>query len=169
MLRTSIGIAILLMSFTGALAQPAGKAEERVRTLLQNDQVMVREQVWAPGARTAPANYPNSFVYPLTDGTLVITHPGRTPFEMTFRAGEALWLPAQAAITANETGKEIRALVVEIKAPPPGRTKVRAQAVAKSTGKARKLKAKSSPKAAGAPAKSAMKAAAGAKPAAEQK
>ena len=55
----------------------------------------------------------------LTDGTIVFTHPGKTPFEMSFRAGEALWLPSQLAATSNETDKEIRALVVEIKAKPP--------------------------------------------------
>ena len=120
MLRTSIGIVILLLSVTGALAQPAKKAEEHARILLQNDQIAVREQVWAPASKTAPANFPNSFIYPLTDGTLVITHPGRTPFEMSFRAGEALWLPAQATALANEGDKEIRALVVEIKEKPVG-------------------------------------------------
>ena len=164
MLRTSIGIVILLLSVTGALAQPAKKAEEHARILLQNDQIAVREQVWAPASKTAPANFPNSFIYPLTDGTLVITHPGRTPFEMSFRAGEALWLPAQTAITANETAKEIRALVVEIKAPPPKR----ARTVAGSAGKTRSPKAKSKQKAV-APAKPAMKSAAGTKPAAEKK
>jgi len=163
MLRISIGIVILLLSITGAPAQPANKTEDRARTLLQNDQVTVREQVWAPASRTGPANFPNSFIYPLTDGTLVITHPGRTPFEMSFRAGEALWLPAQTAITANETAREIRALVVEIKAPPPKR----ARTVARSAGKTRNPKAPSKQKAV-APAKPAMKSAAGTKPAAEK-
>ena len=72
-----------------------------------------------PRSKIGPTTYPNSFVYPLTDGTIVFTHPGKTPFEMSFRAGEALWLPSQLAATSNETDKEIRALVVEIKAKPP--------------------------------------------------
>jgi hypothetical protein len=93
--------------------------EETSRSLLNNEQVKVKELRLAPRSKLAPAAYPNSFVYPLTDGTIVFTHPGKTPFEMSFRAGEALWLPSQLAATSNETDKEIRALVVEIKAKPP--------------------------------------------------
>lgn len=158
-----IGIAILFLSLTGAIAQPVKTSEAPARTLLQNDQVTVREQVWAPGTRTAPANYPNSFVYPLTDGTLVVAHPGRTPFEMSFRAGEALWLPSQTATTANETSKEIRALVVEIKAPPPKRGKTATKA---ALAKPKGPKAVSKQKAAATPARPTAKPAAGAKPAA---
>ena len=79
----------------------------------------MKELRLAPRSKIGPTAYPNSFVYPLTDGTIVFTHPGKTPFEMSFRAGEALWLPSQLAATSNETDKEIRALVVEIKAKPP--------------------------------------------------
>ena len=50
---------------------------------------------------------------------------------MSFRAGEALWLPSQLAATSNETDKEIRALVVEIKQKPPVTPRAKGKARAK--------------------------------------
>jgi hypothetical protein len=58
---------------------------------------------------------PNTFLYALTDGAIVFTPPGRKGYELTFKAGEALWLPSQETATANEGDKEVRALLVEIK------------------------------------------------------
>jgi hypothetical protein len=120
-----------------ASAQQSRPVEEISRSLLDNEQIKVKELRLRPGSKIAPTTYPNSFVYPLTDGTIVFTHPGKTPFEMSFRAGEALWLPSQLAATSNETDKEIRALVVEIKQKPPGgRAKGKARAKGSKSAKA---------------------------------
>ena len=108
--------------------QPKPSTEEISRSLLDNEQIKVKELRLRPHSKIGAAAYPNSFVYPLTDGTIVFTHPGKTPFEMSFRAGEALWLPSQLAATSNETDKEIRALVVEIKQKPPVKAKLKAKA-----------------------------------------
>ena len=59
------------------------------------------------GAKVASQTFPNTFLYALTDGALVFSPPGRTPYELTFKAGEALWLSAQQAAMANETGKDL--------------------------------------------------------------
>src|SRR5436190_1820056 len=67
--------------------KPSGT--ETSRSLLENEQVSVKEMRLRPGAKIPPATYPNSFVYGLTDGSIVYTLPGKTPFEITFRAGEA--------------------------------------------------------------------------------
>ncbi len=121
-----IGVALIMPA-----AAQQKSAEDISRSLLDNEQVKVKEIRLPPRSKTAPATHPNSFVYPLTDGTIVFTHPGKTPFEMSFRAGEALWLPSQLAATSNETDKEIRALVVEIKAKPPVRPRGKGKAKAK--------------------------------------
>ena len=113
-----------------AAQQSKPPATETVRSLLENEQVSVKEMRLRPGAKIPPATYPNSFVYGLTDGSIVYTPPGRTGFEISFRAGEAVWIPSQLTATANETDKEIRVLVVEIKAKPPVAAK------SKSKGKA---------------------------------
>ncbi|NWG23185.1 MAG: hypothetical protein HXY30_02010 [Pseudorhodoplanes sp.] len=107
----------VLMSTAAATAQSAGPggADGTPKPLLENAQIKVVEMRLKPGAKTEATQHPNSFVYSLTDGTLVFVPPGRTPYEMSFKAGEALWLPSQTTALANEGTKEIRALVVEIK------------------------------------------------------
>ncbi len=124
-----------------ATAQQSKSAAEMSRSLLDNEQIKVKEIRLPARSKIAPAAYPNSFVYPLTDGTIVFTHPGKTPFEMTFRAGEALWLPSQLAATSNETDKEIRALVVEIKAKPPMSPRAKGKAKTKAGAKTAAAKA----------------------------
>ena len=126
-----VGMALILP----ASAQAPKSPEEISRSLLDNEQIKVKELRMRPGTRIGPTVYPNSFVYPLTDGSIVFTHPGKTPFEMSFRAGEALWLPSQLAATSNETDKEIRALVVEIKQKPPVSPRAKGKGKAKGGGK----------------------------------
>ena len=105
----------LMAIISAAQAQAAKPANgETAAALLENDQVRVREMRFKPGAKTPASTHPNSFAYALTDGALVFAPPGRTPYELTFKAGEALWLP-QSTSAANETNREIRVLVVEIK------------------------------------------------------
>ena len=53
----------------------------------------------------------------LTDGALVFKPGGRTPYEMTFKAGEAFSLPAQSRALENDSDKDVRVLVVELKQP----------------------------------------------------
>jgi hypothetical protein len=77
----------------------------------------------APGAKQPSAAHPNTFLYALTDGSIVFTPPGRKGYELTFKAGEALWLPSQETATANEGDKEVRALLVEIKGRAPAAAK----------------------------------------------
>ena len=119
--------ALALMGMIGgAQAQATKPAEgETATALLENEQVRVREMRFKPGAKTPASSNPNSFVYALTDGALVFAPPGRTPYELTFKAGEALWLPGQSTTTANETNREIRVLVVEIKARAPSGKRAR--------------------------------------------
>ena len=107
----ALALTILPVSVAFAQNQPS-------RPLLENDQIKVRELRLAPGARQPAEARPNTFLYALTDGSLVFTPPGRTAYELTFKAGEALWIPSQETATANEGDKEVRALVVEIRARP---------------------------------------------------
>lgn len=136
-MRRIAPLLVISMSFIvpASAQQPKPPADETSRSLLDNEQVKVKELRLRPRSKIGPATYPNSFVYPLTDGTIVFTHPGKTPFEMSFRAGEALWLPSQLAATANETDKEIRALVVEIKQKPPGKPRAKSRSKSKAAGK----------------------------------
>lgn len=113
MKRILLAIALTILPASVSFAQNQPK-----RALLENDQIRVRELRLAPGARQPAEARPNTFLYALTDGSLVFTPPGRTAYELTFKAGEALWIPSQETATANESDKEVRALVVEIRARP---------------------------------------------------
>jgi hypothetical protein len=110
-----IACALMLLPIAAAAQTARNANPEPPKTLLENSQIKVRELRMRPGEKSGAQNYPNSFVYGLTDGELVFAPSGRTPYELSFKAGEALWLPAQASAVSNESGKEVRALVVEIK------------------------------------------------------
>ncbi len=109
------GLIFGLASFHGgALAQ-----DDTTKVLLENEQVRVVEMRFKPGAKIESLSHRNRFVYALTDGALVFKPPGgRTAYELSFKAGEALWLPAQSSETENDTDKEVRAVVVDLKEMP---------------------------------------------------
>lgn len=150
MMKAALLGACLLALTVPAAAQNARPAEpENGPKLLENEQIKVRELRLKAGAKTPSQTLPNTFLYALSDGELVFAPPGRTPYELSFKAGEALWLSAQQATIANESDKDIRALLVEIKQRP-----VAAGAKARGAGKGAKgVKGK----AGGKPAKPAAK------------
>jgi hypothetical protein len=118
-----LALALTILPASFGLAQNAPAAP---KSLLENEQIRVREIRLAPGAKQPSAARPNTFLYALTDGSIVFMPPGRKGYELTFKAGEALWLPSQETATANEGDKEIRALIVEIKGRAPAAKKGRA-------------------------------------------
>lgn len=113
-----LALALTVLPASVALAQNAAP-----KSLLENEQISVREIKLAPGAKQPAVQRPNTFLYALTDGSIVFTPPGRKGYELTFKAGEALWLPSQETATSNESDKEVRALIVEIRARAPAAAK----------------------------------------------
>jgi hypothetical protein len=108
----------LLMTLIPAHAQaPKPTAPESSKPLLDNARMRVSEMHWKPGAKVGLPNHPDQFAYLLTDATLVFSTPGRTPYQLDFKAGEATLLPAQSTDAVNDSEKEVRALLVEIKQP----------------------------------------------------
>lgn len=87
-----------------------------VASLLDNDRVRVFEVSLKPGVKVPSPAHPAHLMYMLTEGTLVFSEDGKRPYEMIFKAGEAVWVPAQAR-AQNESEKEVRALIVEVKQP----------------------------------------------------
>ncbi|MET0446340.1 MAG: hypothetical protein ABW151_17310 [Pseudorhodoplanes sp.] len=127
-----LALALTLLPAASVLAQDSPPAKAPGTPLIENEQIRVREVRFAPGAKLPASARPNTFFYALTDGALVFSAPGRKEYELTFKAGEALWLPSQETATANEGAKEVRALMVEIKARAP------AGKAAKKGGKGKK-------------------------------
>jgi quercetin dioxygenase-like cupin family protein len=87
------------------------------KKVLENDRVRVLEGNFRKGAKIGVHAHPDHLLYVLTDGALVFKPGGRTPYEMTFKAGEAFSLPAQTRALENDSDKDIRVLVVELKQP----------------------------------------------------
>jgi len=138
--------AVLLSLSNGAAAQaappaPAQNPSDVYKLLLDNANVRVYLATFKPGAKVAPREFPNHLIYMQTDGTLVFEQAGHTGYEMTFKAGDAQWFPAQTRAMENDTNQEVRLLIVEVKqgTVPAGKTK------SKSKGK-RKPKPKPKPK-----------------------
>ena len=129
---TVLALALTILPASLCVAQNAAPAP---KSLMENDQIRVREIRMAPGAKQPAAARPNTFLYALTDGSIVFTPPGRKEYELTFKAGEALWLPSQETGTANEGDKEVRALMVEIKARAPAGKAAKKGAKGKKGGK----------------------------------
>jgi hypothetical protein len=114
---------VLALTVLPASIGLAQNASEPGKSLLENEQIRVREIRLPPGSKQAAVPRPNTFLYALTDGAIVFSPPGRKAYELTFKAGEALWLPSQETATANEGDKEVRALLVELKSRPPAAVK----------------------------------------------
>ena len=124
------------MSFK-ALAQDALAVGPNVyKKVLENNRIRVLEGTFKPGAKLSVHSHPDHLLYVLTDGSLTFKPSGRTPFEMTFKAGEAFSLPAQARAAENDGDKDVRVLVVELKSPAPSaRPAARGKRVGKGAGK----------------------------------
>jgi hypothetical protein len=115
--RLPIFIASLLLT-TLAAAHAQGlkpPSSEPAKPLLDNERMRVSEIRVAPRAKIGLPNHPDQFAYLLTDASLVFLTPGKTPYQLEFKAGEATLLPAQSTEAENESDREVRALLVEIK------------------------------------------------------
>jgi quercetin dioxygenase-like cupin family protein len=113
----ALAVTVLGMMWLGpAAAQDVLKvAPDAYRKLIENAHMRVLEANLKPGAKIALHSHPEHLLYLLTDGTLVIKIQGKTPYEMTFKVGDAFLLPAQTRATENNGEKPVRMLVVELK------------------------------------------------------
>jgi hypothetical protein len=137
-MKRILGAAVaLLVALCPAATAQNRDAEPRVlKQLMDNERVRVFQANFKPGDKLGPRNYPNHLMYMLTDGTLVFTPEGRTGYEVSFKAGEAMWFPPLARLTENDSDKEVRVLLVEFK-DGGGPRAVAGKAKSKARGKAR--------------------------------
>jgi quercetin dioxygenase-like cupin family protein len=145
--RTALLLAALLAALpASALAQDAVSVAPNVYTkVLDNERVLVLEARLKPGAKVPLHSHPDHVIYMQTDGSIVLKLPGKTPYEMTLNAGEALFLTAQTRAEENDGNKEVRFLVVELKqSARPAAAAARGKKAA-AKGKA-KVKGKAKPK-----------------------
>ena len=106
------------------------------KQVIDNNRMRVLEATFRPGEKVGLHSHPDHMIYMLTPGTLVVKPPGRTPYEMTSKTGEAIYLAAQTRALENEGDKTVRALIVELKTPPPA--SARRSGKAKRTGRGKR-------------------------------
>ena len=126
-----LAFATLLVLPVAALAQERKAGAEAPKMLLDTERVRVTEVRIRPGAKFELKGPPYQFIYMLTDGSLVFSPPGKTPYQFLLKAGEVSLLPSQST-AENDGEKELRAVLVEIKEgtrvatkAPSGKTKAR--------------------------------------------
>jgi quercetin dioxygenase-like cupin family protein len=96
---------------------PAQVGPDIYKVVTENDQLRAFEVTFAPGAKIAMHKHPDHLAYALTDGKLTLTMKDGAPQEIELKAGQAMFLEAQAHAAENKTDKEIKALVVELRGP----------------------------------------------------
>jgi quercetin dioxygenase-like cupin family protein len=142
MRRTALPVAALLAALpASAWAQDAVTAAPTVyKKVLDNERMRVLEGRIKPGAKVPLHSHPDHMIYMQTDGSIVMKLPGKTPYELTLNAGEALFLTSQTRAEENDSDKEVRFLVVELKqsARPAAAAARGKKAVAKGKAKAKR-------------------------------
>jgi quercetin dioxygenase-like cupin family protein len=86
-----------------------------VKPVLDNPRVRVVEIDFKPGGNTGKMVLSDHMLYMLTNGSLVFDVAGKTPYQMTLSAGQALWLPATTGGLENASDSNVRLLIVEVK------------------------------------------------------
>ena len=101
------------ISISGAAEKP----EYKRTVLFENEDVMVVEVRFAPGA-ISPLHthrYPGRVVYVLSGGVLEFTPEGGKPRSVPVVVGKASWRPKESHAIRNVGDTEVRAVEIEIK------------------------------------------------------
>ena len=116
-------VAGAFLTFSPAFAQSAADPEKPVtppdsyRVIMENDRMRMLEVHIKPHSKIevdTPASR-ERFLYMLSDGALILSPPGKTPYEFALHAGETAVFPPVSQTVENDTDTPVRALMVEIK------------------------------------------------------
>ncbi|WP_342619787.1 hypothetical protein [Rhodoferax sp. GW822-FHT02A01] len=102
-LKTYVGALTLLMASTfptwASADEMPTKGEAVIKTLLENDKVLVRETSWKPGQVRASEALANRVVRVMRGGTLLREYPDGKTQKITFKVGEVKWFDVSNAST----------------------------------------------------------------------
>ena len=87
----------------------------------ENDRVRVLEIRFKPGDSIAMHSHPDHYVIVTSGGTLQLSKPDGTKSDITAKAGEVLWIPAESHAAKNTGTTEIVGYVNELKEPKPAK------------------------------------------------
>ena len=111
-------VVVFLLSIPLFAQDPAKVAPDIYKCIFENERVRVCEVTFKPGASVAVHSHPEHLVYVMQPGKLTITPVGGKPVDADFKAGQAMWSPADAHSAVNPGKGTLRGLVVELKEMP---------------------------------------------------
>lgn len=152
-MQTGFWLVRLVPLIAGALvcaAAPARAQDDKpvtppdsYRVVMENERMRMIEIHIKPHSKVnvdSPANR-ERFLYMLSDGALILSPPGKKPYEFALHAGETAVFPAVSPTVENDTDAAVRALMVEVKGEP---VRSAGTGLGKTTGKgSRQVKGKS--------------------------
>ncbi len=117
---TEAKLVIVELRTAGGTAAPAGGDPPKVgpkiyKQVLDNDRVRAFEVTFAKGAKIAAHAHPDHAVYVISPGKLKISPTGGKTQELDLKAGQSVFIPAEAHAAENTGTTETKLLVVEIK------------------------------------------------------
>ena len=113
-------IAICFFAGKDALAQDPVKVGPKIyKVLLENERIRVCEARFHVGDSIPMHSHPDHSVYVQSGGTLEVTGSDGKSQPLELKAGEVLWLPAQAHKGKNIGKSEVVLIVSELKEPAP--------------------------------------------------
>lgn len=116
-----VRLPLLLLAFGAgcgagdATPDPLATDADKYRVILENAQVRVLAYHDEPGARTHLHRHPDAVVYALGPFKRRLTLANGMQRELSFAAGDAAWVPAQAHIGENIGSTATDVLLVELK------------------------------------------------------
>jgi quercetin dioxygenase-like cupin family protein len=118
LMKTVLVVFALALTASAVSAQDVLKvAPNNCKVLLENEHVRVVEIWIKPGEKLAMHSHPASVTYVLAGGKLKTTLPDGKTAETEAQTGQTLWSEAGSHEQVNAGTAEVRALVMEMKAP----------------------------------------------------
>lgn len=119
-LLNSTAVAISVLAASAALAQDPVKVGPSIyKVAFENERVRVCQATFQPGDSIPMHSHPDHFVYVKSGGKLQVTGSDGKSQDIEFKAGDVLWLPAQAHKGKNVGKSEVVLIVNELKEPAP--------------------------------------------------
>jgi len=111
-----------------ALAQdPVKTNPTHYKVIVDNPSVRVLRVSYAPGEASTMHSHPDSIVIPLAAGTVKFTGQDGKSQEQTMANESAMYIPAGAHVSTNMGKAKVDAILVEFKAPAPGKAAIPTQ------------------------------------------
>ena len=110
---------VALAAASSSSAQDPIKVDAKhYKVELENDQVRVLRVTYGPHEKSSMHEHPAGLAIAMTDAVVKFTSADGKSEERRFKAGQAIWTPAEKHLPENTTDKAFEVVVVEIKTKP---------------------------------------------------